>query len=49
MTCREITDAVLEGKTPEPTRKQEIDVQAAIHVALRKRNGGTVVGEAFAP
>jgi hypothetical protein len=45
MTCREITDAVLEGKTPKPTRKQEIDVQAAIHVALRKRIGGMVVGE----
>jgi hypothetical protein len=45
MTCREITDAVLEGKNPKPTRKQEIDVQAAIHVALRKRDGTTVVGE----
>jgi hypothetical protein len=45
MTCRKITDAVLEGKNPKPTRKQEIDVQAAIHVALRKRDGTTVVGE----
>jgi hypothetical protein len=45
MTCREITDAVLEGKTPQPTRKQAIDVQAAILAALRKRNGRMVVGE----
>lgn len=45
MTCREITDAVLDGKTPKPTRKQEIDVQAAILGALRKRDGGMVVGE----
>jgi hypothetical protein len=45
MTCREITDAVLEGKTPQPTRKQAIDVQAAILAALRKRDGTTVAGE----
>ena len=45
LTCREITDAVLKGKTPQPTRKQEIDVQAAILAALRKRNGEMVVGE----
>jgi hypothetical protein len=45
MTAREITDAVLEGKTPVPTRKQAMDMQAAILAALRKRDGGTVVGE----
>lgn len=45
MTCREITDAVLEGKTPIPTRLQAINVQAAILAALQKRDGTTVVGE----
>lgn len=45
MTAREITDAVLEGKTPEPTRKQAMDVQAAILAALRKRNGEMVAAE----
>jgi hypothetical protein len=45
MTAREITDAVLADKDPQPTRKQAIDVQAAILAALRKRDGGTVVGE----
>jgi len=44
MTVREITDALLAGKTPEATRKQAINVQAAILVALRKRNGATVIG-----
>jgi hypothetical protein len=45
MTAREITDCVLDGKNPDPTRKQAIDVQAAILAALRKRDGETVVGE----
>jgi hypothetical protein len=45
LTCREITDAVLEGKTPQPTRQQAINVQAAILAALQKRDGTTVVGE----
>jgi hypothetical protein len=44
MTSREIADAILEGKTPQPTRKQVIDVQQAILAALRKRDGQTVVG-----
>ena len=30
---------------PEATRKQAIDLQAAILAALRKRNGGAVVGD----
>ena len=38
MTAREITDAVLADKDPQPTRKQAIDVQAAILAALRKRD-----------
>ena len=45
MTAREITDAVLADKDPQPTRKQAMDVQAVILAALRKRDGGTVVGE----
>jgi len=49
MTAREITDAVLDGKSPEPTRKQAIDVQAAILAALRKRNGAIVAGEGSPP
>jgi surface antigen len=35
----------LAGKTPEATRKQENNLQAAILAALRKRDGGAVVGE----
>lgn len=45
LTAREITDAVLAGKTPAASRKQAINLQAAILVALRKRNGGSVTGE----
>ena len=45
MTAREIADALIAGKAPQATRKQAKDLQAAILVALRKRNGGTVVGE----
>jgi len=45
MTAREITLAVLDGKTPAATRKQEVDLQAAILAALRVRNGKSVVGE----
>jgi hypothetical protein len=45
MTARQIADALLAGKMPEPTRKQVIDVQAAVLAALRKRNGQGVVGE----
>jgi hypothetical protein len=39
LTAREMTMAVLDGKTPTPTRKQEIDVQAAILAALRDHSG----------
>jgi len=45
MTAREIADVLIAGKAPQATRKQAIDLQAAILVALRKRNGGAVVGE----
>ena len=45
MTAREIAQALMAGKTPKATRKQALDLQAAILVALRKRNGGAVVGE----
>jgi hypothetical protein len=45
MTAREIADTLIAGKAPQATRKQAIDLQAAILVALRKRNGATVVGE----
>src|SRR6202165_2540693 len=45
MTAREIADALIAGKAPQATRKQAMDVQAAILAALRKRNGATVVGE----
>jgi hypothetical protein len=45
MTAREITDALIADKAPTATRKQAIDVQAAILAVLRKRDGGTVAGE----
>ena len=45
MTAREIADALIADKAPEATRKQAIDLQAAILAALRKRDGVTVVGE----
>jgi hypothetical protein len=45
MAAREIAEALIAGKAPQATRKQAIDLQAAILVALRKRNGATVVGE----
>jgi hypothetical protein len=44
MTAREIAEVRIAGKAPQATRKQAIDLQAAILVALRKRNGGAVVG-----
>lgn len=37
----------LAGKSPEPTRQQESNLQAAILAALRKRKGGSVIGEGF--
>jgi hypothetical protein len=45
MTAREIADALLAGKAPKASHKQATDLQAAILAALRKRDGGTVVGE----
>jgi hypothetical protein len=45
MTAREIADALIAGKAPQATRKQAIDLQAAILAALRKRNGSSVVGD----
>ena len=45
MTAREISDALLAGKTPTATRKQEEALQAALLAALRVRNGKTVVGD----
>jgi hypothetical protein len=45
MTARQITDALIADKAPTATRKQAIDVQAAILASMRKRNGVTVVGE----
>jgi hypothetical protein len=44
MTSREIADALIADKAPEATRKQAKDLQAAILVAMRKRNGKTVAG-----
>jgi hypothetical protein len=45
MTAREISDALIAGRAPQATRKQAIDLQAAILAALRKRNVLTVRGE----
>jgi hypothetical protein len=45
MTSREIADALIADKAPQATRKRAIDLQAAVLAALRKRNGGTVVGD----
>ena len=44
MTAREIADALVADKAPQATRKQAIDLQAAILAALRKRDGAIVVG-----
>jgi hypothetical protein len=45
MSAREIALDLLDSKAPLATRKQEIDLQAAILAALRNRNGQGVVGE----
>lgn len=45
MTPREIAAALIAGKAAPATRKQFMDLIAAIHAALRKRAGVTVVGE----
>jgi hypothetical protein len=44
MTAREIADKMVADK-PQMNRKQAIDLQQAVYAALRKRDGGTVVGE----
>jgi hypothetical protein len=41
----QIADAVIADKAPQATRKQAIDLQAAILAALRKLNGATVIGK----
>jgi hypothetical protein len=43
MTAREIADALIADKAPQATRKQAIDLQAAILAALRKRDGHFLV------
>jgi hypothetical protein len=45
MTADDICKALLVGKSPEPSRKQENNLQAAILAALRKRDGKTVIGD----
>jgi hypothetical protein len=45
MTVREIATALIADKAPQATRKQAIDLQAAILAGFRKRDGKTVVGE----
>jgi hypothetical protein len=45
MTARQIADELIADKAPLATRKQAIDLQVAILSAVRKRNGGMVIGE----
>jgi hypothetical protein len=45
MTPREIAQALIADKTAPATRKQIMDLTAAIHAALRKRDGVIVVSE----
>jgi hypothetical protein len=45
MTADDICKVLLAGKSTEATRKQENNLQAAILAALRKRDGGAVIGE----
>ena len=47
MTADDICQALLAGKMPVATRKQENNLQAAILAALRKRKGSVVIGEGF--
>lgn len=49
MTARQMTLAILDGKQPTPTRKQEIDVQAAILAAMRNHDEKGVEPVAGAP
>ncbi|WP_338821558.1 hypothetical protein [Bradyrhizobium septentrionale] len=45
MTADDICKALLSGRSPAATRAQENNLQAAILAALRKRNGGAVIGD----
>jgi hypothetical protein len=45
MTARDIAAALIADKAPQATRKQATDLQQAILVGLRKRDGGAVAGE----
>jgi hypothetical protein len=45
MTAREIAHALVADKTPKATRKQAIDLQAAILAAPGKHDGGVVAGD----
>jgi hypothetical protein len=47
MTADDICKALLIGKTPEATRKQENNLQAAVLGALRKRKGSVVAADGF--
>jgi hypothetical protein len=44
LTAREMMLALLEGKEPQASRKQELDLQAAILATMRKRSGKSVEG-----
>ena len=45
LTARAIADALIADRAPQATGKQTMDLQAAILAALRRRDGGTVLGE----
>jgi hypothetical protein len=45
MTAKEIAVALVADKAPQATRKQAIELHAAILAALRRRDGQTVVSE----
>ncbi|CAN7396992.1 hypothetical protein LJR220_003542 [Bradyrhizobium sp. LjRoot220] len=47
MTADDICKALLAGKTPEATRKQANNLQAAILPALRARKDGATSAEGF--
>ena len=44
MTPQEIATALIADKAAQATRQQFMDLIAAIHAALRKRDGVTAVG-----
>jgi hypothetical protein len=45
MTAHDLAAVLVAGRTPPASRKQLRVLQAAILAALRKHNGGAVVGE----